>query len=453
MTAVRPSPSPYLRGDFAPVHEEVTVADLPVRGQLPPELDGRLLRIGPNPVGEVDPATYHWFTATGMVHGLRLRDGRAQWYRNRYVRSDRVTEALGGPATPGPRHGMGDGTANTNVIGHAGRTFAIVEAGALPVEVSEELDTIARSDFDGTLPGSFTAHPKRDPASGELHAVVYYWEWDHIQYVVVDRDARVRRTVDVPVPGKPMVHDCAITESQVILFDLPCTFDLEVAMSGAELPYLWHPEYGARVGLLAREGEASDVRWCELDEPCYVYHPLNAYDAVDGTVVMDVVRHPATFATDRLGPNEGPPRLERWTLDPASGKVHEELLSDRSQEFPRLDERLVGRRHRYGYGVGFETVDGLQLGMPLKHDLDAGTTLVHDLGAGRCSLEPVFVPRAPDAAEDDGWVLAYVYDATTDRSDVVVLDAQDFTAPPVATVELPVRVPVGFHGNWVPSGA
>ena len=181
-----------------------------------------------------DPKTYHWFTGSGMVHGVRLRDGRAESYRNRFVRDDTVIEVKHWPRTPGPRHGMGSGTANTNVIGLDGRTFAIVEAGGLPVELTYDLDTVQMSDFDGTLPGSFTAHPKRDPATGENHAVVYYWEWDYVQYVVVGTDGRVRKTVDIPVPGKPMVHDCAITESQVVIIDLPVTFDLDAAMSGTE---------------------------------------------------------------------------------------------------------------------------------------------------------------------------------------------------------------------------
>ena len=247
LAAARVSPNPYLSGNFAPVDDELDVADLPVQGRIPEGLTGRLLRIGPNPVQARDPKTYHWFTGSGMVHGVRLRDGRAEWYRNRFVRDDTVTEVKHWPRTPGPRHGMGSGTANTNVVGLDGRTFAIVEAGGLPVELTYDLDTVQMSDFDGTLPGSFTAHPKRDPATGENHAVVYYWEWDYVQYVVVGTDGRVRKTVDIPVPGKPMVHDCAITESQVVIMDLPVTFDLDAAMSGTgTLPYSWNPDYGAR---------------------------------------------------------------------------------------------------------------------------------------------------------------------------------------------------------------
>jgi carotenoid cleavage dioxygenase len=192
-----------------------------------------------------------------------------------------------------------------------------------------------------------------------------------------------------------------------------------------------------------------------------VFHTLNAYDDVsddvsgDGRdrVVVDVVRHPRMFATVLNGPDEGDPVLERWTLDLVTGTLSTETLDDRGQEFPRIDERRTGRPHRYGYGAGFGR--GVEHGPALKHDLAAGTSAVHDYGPGRVTLEPLFVPRSPDAAdpgavEDDGWVMSYVYDASTDRSDVVILDAQDFTGDPVATVHLPVRVPFGFHGSWVP---
>ena len=436
----------YLEGNFAPVQEEVTAFDLPVTGKIPDELNGRFLRNGPNPVTTEDPETYHWFTGTGMVHGLRLREGKAEWYRNRFVRSDRVTEALGLPAVEGPRHGMSDGTANTNVIGHAGRTWAIVEAGSLPVELTDDLETICRSDFDGTLEGSFTAHPKKDPVTGELHAVTYYWEWDHIRYVVVGTDGRVRKTVKVPVPGHPMVHDCAITETSVVLFDLPATFNLDAAMSGAPLPYRWDPDYGARVGLMPLGGEGDQVRWFDV-EPCYVYHPVNAYDLPDGRVVIDVIRHPKTFATEVIGPFEGLPTLDRWTIDPIAGKVLEERIDDRGQEFPRIDERLIGRANRYAYSASFG--DDVAHGPAMKHDLVGGRTEVHEYGPGRATLEPVFVPRSDASAEDDGWVMSYVYDATTDSSDVVILDAQGFSDEPIAMIHLPQRVPFGFHGNWV----
>lgn len=444
--------NPYLAGNFGPVAKEVTAYDLPVTGEIPRDLVGRLLRIGPNPVAP-DPATYHWFTGNGMAHGLRLEGGRAAWYRNRYVRDDSVTEHFGWPPVEGPRPEtvLGDGVANTNIIGQNGKTFAIVEAGSLPVELSYELETVARTDLGGTLPGGFTAHPHCDPTTGELWAAVYSPAWEHIQMVVVGADGRVRRSVDVPTPGRPMVHDCMITEKYFILLDMPVVLEIPEDGEISGFPYKWNPSYGARIGLLPREGEASDVRWCEV-EPCYVFHPMNAYDTPDGKVVMDVARHPKMFATDDRGPNEGPPTLDRWTLDPASGTTKEERLDERGQEFPRIDERLVGRPHRFGYmsGFGDESDEGLSLGGLLKHDLRDGKSETHHEGPQRSFMEPVFVPRSDDADEDDGWVMAYVYDKATDSSDVVIVHAQDFAGGPVATIHLPQRVPFGFHGNWVP---
>ncbi|CAN5799296.1 carotenoid oxygenase family protein [soil metagenome] len=450
----------YLEGAYAPVDTEHTAFDLEVTGTLPPELDGRYLRNGPNPLTAPDPANYHWFTGQGMVHGIRLRDGRAEWYRNRWVRSTAASEALGEAPVPGERF-AGMEAANTNVIGHAGRTLAIVEAGGRPAELSDELETLCYSDFDGTLPHGYSAHPKKDPATGELHTMGYYWgRPEVVEYTVTGVDGRIRHRVDIPVPGSPMLHDCSITESSVVVYDLPVTFDLDAAMSGRSFPYAWNDEYGARVGVLPLGGQPDQVQWFEV-EPCYVFHPLNAYDDGD-TVVLDVVRHPKMFATDHQGPNEGTPSLWRWTVDRAAGKVREEQLDDFALEFPRVDERVVGRRHRFGWATGLGLVDG-DLGLAtddvawdagglVRYDNRTGDREVVGFGAGRTAGELVFVPRSADAAEDDGWYLTLVHDRSTDRSELVVLDASAPSEPPVARVHLPARVPLGFHGNWVPTG-
>jgi 8'-apo-carotenoid 13,14-cleaving dioxygenase len=269
--------------------------------------------------------------------------------------------------------------------------------------------------------------------------------------VVVGADGNVRRSVNVPVPVSPMVHDCAITERYFVLLDLPVVFAPEVIERGGSFPYLWKPENGARVGLLPREGDADDVVWSEVD-PCYVFHPMNAYDDADGRVVLDVARHPKMFATDMRGPGEGPPTFDRWIVDPKGGKVKEERIDERGQEFPRHDERLVGRPYRYGYTAMLGQGEGLAFNGLLKHDLRDGKSELHHQGTARFFMEPVFVPAHDDAAEDEGYVMAYVYDAPTDRTDVVILHAQDFTGEPLATIHLPTRVPYGFRGNWVPSG-
>ncbi|HEV7688031.1 MAG TPA: carotenoid oxygenase family protein, partial [Acidimicrobiia bacterium] len=146
-----------------------------------------------------------------------------------------------------------------------------------------------------------------------------------------------------------------------------------------------------------------------------------------------------------------PATLHRWRVDVAAGTVKEETLDDRAVEFPRVDERRVGRPARFGYAVhtrpgpgGFAMETAL-----VKYDLADGTSEEHRFGPGRTPGEGVFVPVSDDSGEDDGYVLAYVYDAGSDSSDLVILDASDFTATPVATVSLPQRVPFGFHGSWV----
>jgi carotenoid cleavage dioxygenase len=211
-------------------------------------------------------------------------------------------------------------------------------------------------------------------------------------------------------------------------------------------PYSWNPRYPARIGVMPRDGDNADVRWFDV-EPCYVFHAMNAYDDGD-TIVLDVVRHPKMFDTDHLGPNEGPPTLDRWTVDLADGKVRESRVDDRGQEFPRVDERRVGKRHRYGYtpavGDGVTGDDTL-----LKHDFVGGHTSSRAFGAGNALGEFVLHPSAPDAGEDDGVLMGYVYDRTADRSALMILDAG--TLDDVASIKLPHRVPAGFHGNWVPS--
>jgi carotenoid cleavage oxygenase len=445
--------NPYLQGNFAPVHEELTATKLAVSGSIPEQLCGRYLRNGPNPVTAPDPASYHWFTGDGMVHGVRLRDGGAEWYRNRWVRSSEVAEALGEAPKPGPVHGNGDFADNTNVIGHAGRTFAIVEAGSLPYELTYELDTVGSCDFDGTLAGGYTAHPKRDPQSGELFAVSYFWGWgDEVEVSIIDTDARVRSSRRVTVGGPVSIHDCAITERALVLLDLPVVFDLQAATEGALFPYRWQDGYHSRVGLLPRDGDSTEVVWHDV-EPCYVFHVMNAYDEPGGSgVVLDVVRHPSMFRTNLLGPNEGAATLERWHLDGRGGAVKEERLDDHAQEFPRVDERVVGRPHRYGYAVAGVTTDDMpgRESVLVCHDFERGTSVERSFGRGAGVGEAVFVPRSDDAAEDDGWLLTLAYSPDKDTSALYILNAGDPTGDPQAVVELPQRVPAGFHGNWVP---
>ena len=451
MSTTETTTNQFLDGNFGPVRDEVTLTELEVTGSIPEHLDGRYVRIGPNPVGEPDPATHHWFVGDGMVHGVRLRDGRAEWYRNRWVRSTDVAQALGEPVPPGPRsEEFPDFAPNTNVISSAGRTLAIAESGIRPYVLTEELETVGPSDFDGTLPVGWTAHPHADPATGEFHAVSYWFGWGNIvHYTVLGNDGRIRRQVPIEVHGAPMIHDFSLTANHVVIYDLPVRFDLDMVMEGAGLPYRWDADYPARVGVMNRNSDGSDVRWFDV-EPCYVYHPMNAYED-GGQIVLDVARHPKSFDTVRNGPNEGPPTLDRWTIDLAGGKVIETRLDDHGQEFPRFDERLTGHRHRYGYTVGGDPGDGpvgLAVNTVFRHDVGAGRTTHRSFGQGAAVSEFVFVPSAPDSAEDDGVLMGYTHDLANDESALTLLDSQSLET--VASVAIPARIPYGFHGNWLP---
>jgi 8'-apo-carotenoid 13,14-cleaving dioxygenase len=444
----------YLSENFAPIEQEVTAFDLPVTGELPKSLNGRYLRNGPNPFHDIEASKHHWFLGDGMVHGIRLREGRAEWYRNRYVGSDRVAAHLGRPID-GPNWSAGDTGANTNVGGFAGTTWAMVEAGGSPVELTYELETVCRNDFFGTLPGSFTAHPKYDPKSGELHAMVYApskW-FDHTQYVVVGTDGRVRRTVDVPM-GPSMLHDMALTEAYAVVFDFPAVVDYDLAFAGDRFPIKWKPDYGSRVGLLPREGEAADIVW--IDAPiCYSFHPLNSYDRPDGSLVIDLCVYDKMMDNDRLGPfGDALPRLERWEVNPATRKISVTVIDASTQEFPRTATSVGTVEHQYGYCAGITPVDGsFQLGATIKHDLRSGQRTSFDYGPGWGGGEPVFVAKdadeGGDGAEDDGWLVTFTHAKDGSGANFVVLDAQDVAAGPVATVRMPQRIPYGFHGNWV----
>jgi carotenoid cleavage dioxygenase len=481
------SENPYLEGFLAPVHTEVTATDLPVTGHIPEYLDGRYLRNGPNPVAEVDPAIYHWFSGDGMVHGVALRDGKAHWYRNRWIRTPRVSKILGEPAPTrlSPRAGMLNLGANTSVLAHAGRTLALMEGGVANYELTEDLDTVGTCDFDGTLTGGYTAHPHRDPRTGELHAVSYsFARGTTVQYSVIDTTGRARRSVDIEVSGSPMMHDFSLTDKYVVIYDLPVTFDPVQALAGSvprwlqlparlvmqsligrvrvpspittminrdpkhsdRLPYAWDPGYPARIGVMPREGDNNQVRWFDI-EPCYVYHPLNGYSEMrDGAevLVLDVVRYDRMFDRDRRGPGETPPTLDRWTINLTTGAVTTECRDDRPQEFPRMNETLLGGKHRFGYTVGAYFADRMS-GL-YKHDFATGSSMKAPLDAELLLGEMSFLPNPDATAEDDGILMGYGYHRRRDEGQLLLLDAQ--TCESVATVHLPQRVPMGFHGNW-----
>ena len=454
--------NPFLQGNFAPWRMEGDAPDLEVIGELPRELNGTWYRNGPNPAF-APMGRYHWFDGDGMIHAIRLEAGRAS-YRNRWVRSaGLVAERAAGRAlypglfdmTPSETPSYKN-TANTNIVWHAGKLLALMEATPPTQLRPDTLETVGEYDFGGGLAGAMTAHPKLDPETGEM-LFFGYGPFPYLQYWVADRDGALVRHEVVDLAWPSMVHDFAVTANHVVFILNPLVFSFENLEQHGSV-FTWEPERGTRLGVMPRSGGAADVRWYET-EACYVFHPLNAYEE-GGTIVLDVARYPRLdFMTPKAARDPGldedtAPKMHRWVIDLAGGGVRSQPLDDVGAEFPRADERRLGRKHRWGYvaAVGPEGSSGMPLFTAIRrYDLERGTIDARAFGPGNGVAEPLFVPRAADAAEDDGYVLALAYDAAANASRFHVLDARDIAGEPIATVLLPHRVPYGFHGNWVPA--
>ena len=455
---------PFLRGNYAPWPMEGEIQDLVVEGEIPREIEGSYFRNGPNP--QFAPrGAYHWFDGDGMIHAFRLRDGKAS-YRNRWVRTARFQleraagEALfGGLASMGssdPRVGSSmtsPNAANTNIVWHAGRLLALWEGGPPHALDPRSLETVGPYDFGGKLAGAFTAHPKLDPETGEMLTFGYGFLPPFLRYHVVSKEGRLVRSEEIEVPVPTMMHDFIVTRDHVIFMVCPAVFRLENIEKGLS-PLAWEPELGTRIGVMPRAGGSRDVVWFETD-PCYVFHPMNAWSD-GGRVVADVCRYARLPLFDDGKREEGmqdlSAKLTRWTLDLASGTVKEEALDDAASEFPRLDERRSGLRYRHGYAAGASPGGGERAGFDaiFHYDLDTGTRRMHRVPEGDALGEAVFVPRAADAPEGDGFLIALAYRGAERRSDLLILDARNVEDAPLATVQLPHRIPFGFHGNWAP---
>jgi carotenoid cleavage dioxygenase len=434
----------HLTGNFGPVTEELTEFDLPVSGAIPPELDGLYVRNGSNPRSG---SSAHWFFGDGMLHGVRVEGGKASWYRNRWVRTTKFET----DADATDLKTMMDPTAsaaNTHVIPHAGRILAL-EEGHLPYQIGPELETLGCLNYGGALKTAFTAHPKLCPETNELHFFGYGPMKPYLVYHVLDAQGNLAHSAEIEVPGPTMMHDFIITRDHAIFMDLPVVFDISKMASG-EPPLAWDESYGARIGVMPRFGTNDDIRWFEID-PCYVFHPMNAF--VDGSkVVADVGRHEYMWRDSME--DFAPSYLYRWTFDLESGAATEEQLDDVTHGFPRVDDRVVGLPYRYGWAAGPRPGGESGANSPgviVKYDMKTGSSSHHDFGPHQQPGEFAFAAAASGSAEDEGWTMGFVYDQAENKSDLVILDATDPAADPVARIHLPQRVPHGFHGSWIAS--
>lgn len=447
-------------GYRTPIASECVATDLPIDGELPRALNGTLFRNGPNP--QFPEAAQHWFAGDGMVHAFSLSDGHAS-YRNAWVQTAKwkAERRAGHPlvsgytARPGPGGSFADeGAANTNVIWHAERLLAL-EEGHLPIELDRAtLATRGAQNLGGDLRGPFTAHPKVDPITGELVFFGFSVDGELTQgmnFGMLDRVGRVARFEHFEAPYCSMVRDFAVTRRHVVFPVLPLAGSIARQLRGGP-PFAWEPELGGYIGLLLREQGAASLRWFRT-EPCFVFHVLNAWD--DGArIIVDVMQYdePPLFPHHDGTLRQPAPEahLVRWTINPdaGTGVIRRTVLDDTAGEFPRIDDRRSGLRHRFGAIAGRSHVGG-GLDSLVWLDLAQGARSRFTLPEGDGFSEPVFVPRSEDAVEGDGWLLATVWRAVENRSDVAVFDTTDLKMGPIATIRLSHRVPAGFHGNWV----
>ena len=458
---------PALNGPNAPVREELVSGDLPVIGELPRDLNGIYVRNGPNPYF-TPQWRYHAYDGDGMLHAAYFERGRVS-YRNRWVRTAGLVEeqAAGRTLWKGlkepPRADRPDerikNASNTDVKFHGGRLLSMwyLTGTAYHVDI-RTLETIGPADFGPTVP-KISAHSRPDERTGDLLYFDYGEEAPYMHYGVIGADRKPRHRTAVPLPGPRLPHDMAVTEHYAILHDLPLFQDAE-ALKAQRHKLSFHPELPSRFAIVPRFGSERDIRWFEAS-PCYLLHVVNAWEEGDEVVMVgtpyrihrqhdgapDVARLLETIHFRRRDY-----LLQEWRFNLKTGKTAERVIDDvLNTEFPVINSWYQGYRNRYTYNIimplgGFEEP---RFPGVVKYDLQSGGYQAWSEGRDFFYNEPGFAPRDGSSAEDDGYLVSYVWNAREVRSEIHVFDCTRFGMGPVARVVLPQRVPHGFHATYV----
>jgi len=407
-----------------------------------------------------------------MVHAFHIDEGQVS-YRNRWIRTQQwqlendagraLFSTSGDPRAHDPAV-LGlhtDGVANTNIIWHANRLLCL-EEGHGPIEIDPiTLSTRGPYDFSGGLPSNLTAHPKTDAVTGELIGFANYpsgkFNGD-VAYYVFDAAGELTQSQTIRMPYSGLIHDFAITANFIVFIVCPLTISIQRAMSGGP-PMAWEPDKPVHVGVIPRQNKEQDrapnVQWFERDA-CFSWHTLNAWDS-NGTITIDLCEQAAPGFPQLDGkmpaPELNPTYLTRWELSlTGRSEICSTRLAELVVEYPRFDERYATRPLKHAYfacGGGLGTADIFH--HQISHfEFDTGQMYCFDFGQTCAVHEPIFAPRTTGADEGDGYLLTVVYDEVTDFSRLVVFDALQISAGPIATALVPHRVPIGFHGAWCP---
>lgn len=467
-------------GYFAPSRVEADIVDLEViAGSVPAELDGIFHRVAPDPQYPPKSADDIWFNGDGMVSAFRFKDGRVD-LKQRWVHTDKwkkeraAGHALFGayrnPLTDDPEvEGLYRGTANTNVVVHAGVLLALKEDSPPVAMDPETLETTGNWDFHGTMTGpTFTAHPKIDVDTGEMLAFGYAAKGlltRDMVYYLIGPDGRVDHEIWFELPYYCMMHDFGITQDYVVFHVVPIVSDWERLRQGK--PHFgFDTQRDIYLGVLPRRGKAEDLRWFRGPNQ-FASHVMNAFN--DGTRIhFDTAAAKGNmfpFFPDirdaPFDPVAAQARMTRWTVDMAANDdaIAARTLTDLVGEFPRIDDRFAGKPYRHGYLLaqdatrpfdvgGARSATGMVMNTLAHIDVEAGTTDSWWCGPTSSLQEPCFIPRPGSIGEGDGW-LAVVENLLVDmRSNLLLFDALDLAAGPVATLAVPIRLRPALHGNW-----
>lgn len=467
-------------GVLRPLRLEGDINDLEIDGTVPPELNGSFHRVHPDAQFPPRFADDQFFNGDGLISLFRFASGRIS-LRQRYAQTDKwkvenqAGRALFGayrnPLTDDPSvEGMIRGTANTTPIVHAGKLWALKEDSPPLLMDPLTLATQGYTNFGGKMKGqTFTAHPKIDPASGNLCAFGYASKGlltPDCTYMEVDTKGTLLFETFFQVPYYCMMHDFAITDHYAIFHIVPIVSSWERLKAG--LPHFgFNTRLAVWLGVLPRKGQGKDIRWFKAPETVFASHVMNAFE--DGTRLhFDIPQarnNSFPFFPDIDGApfdtEAGLPYLHRWTVDlgkPGEAFESVEKLTSMIDEFPRIDERYAGRPYRHGWmlvmdrEVPFEGPGGRASGFIMNRigHIDHQTGRQDSWWAGPQSIvqEPQFIARRPDSPEGDGYIIALVDNLVTNYSDLVILDALRLEEGPIGRAKLPFRMRSGLHGNW-----
>lgn len=457
---------PFLSGQLFPIADELDVASCKVTGEIPANLRGSFIQNGPNP--RFEPlGRYHMFDGDGMLHRIRFEDGRVS-YKNRWIRTPMLeAEIKQGHAL---YHGLAElmqfpdpalvgdagpikNPANTHVIQYAGKMFALYETGK-PVEITPDLDTIAIRDFDGKLTNGMTAHPRLDPATGEMFFFVYSPIPPHLRYYAADAKGNLVHAIELETPAPTMIHDFLITDEHAVFIDSPIVFNIHAITEGGPMVE-WKPENGTRLGVIPRYGKPEDMTWYDIENG-HVQHFWNGWHEDGRIEISGTFNTNPQFGMDTGGSLEessasaqaGVPT--RFKVDLAKGEVKVEKFDDMEGDFCRFNDELNGTRTRHHYMAGFKDERGIigQFDTVVKYDDRTNARQTWFSGRNHHIGEPVFAPDPSGSNENDGWLVFTEHDHAEGTTDVCVIDAHDIEAGPIARVHMPRRIPFGFHVNW-----